>query len=86
MGAGRGRKGNRQLEASCEWRSAGIGGWRLPVGFLMADARGGGWQCLRGPEMRGFWAWLRADRPTGKGQAARKKAVERLLSFHETLE
>ena len=43
-------------------------------------------QHLRGKELAGFWGWLRGERPSGKGQAARKKSLDRLLSFLETLE
>lgn len=47
---------------------------------------GASWQYLRSEEMGDFWGWLRSDRPAGRGQAARKKALERLLSFLDTLE
>ena len=53
---------------------------------MLAHLPNTAWQYLRGEEMRGFWTWVRSDRPTGKGQAARKKAVERLLSFLDALE
>ena len=47
---------------------------------------GASWQYLRSEEMGDFWGWLRSDRPAGRGQAARKKTLERLLSFLDTLE
>jgi len=41
---------------------------------------------LRGKNLEHYWAWLRNEKPTGKGAAARKKAVEKLLSFLDSLE